>query len=191
MYFLADNELLQQSSLDHGLVPYLYPPRYLRLVKSQSHALNYAAAGFHVSVTRGLAGGARDLSVSVSGTGPSSVKEPLNRPDLASLWSQAANLYLEAYRQAQSAPFQLESVKSQLLSANQAADQAYAQEEVEPPRDPVTQSPEPPMQASFGLFGFLKSPLVLGGALAYALFFNSKGKKRGPQRGQRRARRRR
>ncbi len=130
--------------LKHSLVPFRRRARYLRLVGTKSQALNYAAGGFHVSVTRGLAGGCADPSANFAdgGTKTGACVAPLGRGDLRSKWSNAAQAYLQAFNSAQQGAL-VEQVKQLLRTANGLASQAYAAEGVPPPRDPVTQETEP------------------------------------------------
>jgi hypothetical protein len=133
------------SELDHSLVPFRSRARYLRLVATLPHALDYAAGGFHVSVTRGLCGGAADPAVgfAAGGTKAGACAAPLNRDDLRQLWSNAAQAYHDAYS-AIIDGHPLDRVKVLLHEANLLADKAYAGENVEPPRDPKTGAPETP-----------------------------------------------
>jgi hypothetical protein len=126
-------------SLNQALVPYLSKPVYLRLVSTLAKAKNYAAAGFHVSVTRGLGGGCKDAAATVDGTdsGGSACLSPLGRDDAAQAWSNAAQAYLNAYNLAAAGSAPLADVKAALDAANVTANSGYAIESVEPPSDPV------------------------------------------------------
>lgn len=124
--------------LNQSLVPYLGKPVYLRLTNSLAKAKNYAAAGFHVSVTRGLGGGCSDPASTVDGTDNtgSACISPMNRQDAVSTWADAAQAYSDAYYLANSGA-SLDAVKAQLTAANAKADAGYHLEGVAPPADPV------------------------------------------------------
>lgn len=165
-----------ESVLNHALVPYKSKAVYLRLVDTKAEVLNYAANGFHVCVTRGLAGGCKDGAVNVKGTGPSSCSQPLGRTDLKEAWGAAAEAYLGAYQAALGGVSHVQIVPM-LAQANAVADAAYAKEGVDPPRDPVTGAAEPPQAASGG-FNIMGMGLAAG-ILGLMLFGGklSKGKK--------------
>jgi len=102
----ADDGEAQDSYpvLNHALVPFLGPTRYLRNVETLAQALAYAAGGFHVSVTRGLSGGCSDPSSGFmaahglfDGEGLTPCVAPLGRSDIRALWAQCAQGYLDAY----------------------------------------------------------------------------------------------
>lgn len=129
----------------HSQVPFRRAPVYLRLTTTLPRALDYAAGGFHVSVDRGSAGGCfDDWSIHKSGTKAATCKQPRNNPAAAGLWNAAASKYLAAY-QAASAGADFAGVIGMLREANALADIAYADEGIAPPRDPVTQTTEPPV----------------------------------------------
>lgn len=165
--------------LDHSLLVYRKNPVYLRIVEQRASltlAKDYAAAGYHVAVTRGLGGGCKDLAFSISGTDPKAAcKLPLvARSDsaaLVALWDKAATLYYNAY----SIP-DLRNAVQALRVANAAADQAYGAEGVEPPRDPVTKESEAPMAYKSGMSWWIW-PAAIGGFLMFAGVFKKKGKK--------------
>lgn len=115
-------------------LPYRRAPRYLRLVNTIDKALDYAAGGFHVSLTRAAGGGCGDAATAISPTSKgASCVLPLNRGDLRDLWAKVASGYATAY----SAQGGLGDMKALLEQANALADQAYGAENIEPPRDPV------------------------------------------------------
>ncbi|UCC72064.1 MAG: hypothetical protein JSV86_17100 [Gemmatimonadota bacterium] len=134
-----------EEYLDHSLAPFRGTPRYLRLVSTNRHVLDYAAGGFHVSVARGLAGGCADPSAgfAAGGTRAGVCAEPLDRADLRTLWAKAAQAYLEIYNLALDG-HPVDRNKALLLAANDLADRAYAAEGIDPPRDPMTGTSEPP-----------------------------------------------
>lgn len=165
----------EMADLDHSLVPFRSRARYLRLVNKISHALDYAAGGFHVSVTRGLCGGAADpaLDFAKGGTVAGGCTMPLDRDDLRLAWAKAANAYLAAFIKASSGSAALEDIKATLRVANGLADQAYALEGVDPPRDPVTQETEAPSPGrglggyAYAGIGFLGAALLTYAAIKY------------------------
>lgn len=121
----------------HSEVPYRSKPVYLRLTNSIAKAMDYAAAGYHVSVSRGVGGGCGGSSDSVDGTDESAVCDlPLGRDDLSALWAQAAAGYKSAFDLASNGG-SLADVKTQLGAANNDANVAYHSEGVDPPSDPV------------------------------------------------------
>lgn len=125
---------LEVDPLSHDALPYpTRTPVYLRLVKTEQQARDYARGGFHVSVTRALSGGCADAAGSVKPTPGSVCGQPLNRADLRAHWSEAAKAYIAAANRLGT----VEQIKAELVSANQTADKAYGAEGVEPPRDPV------------------------------------------------------
>lgn len=163
----------EDSVLDQSLVPYRSAPVYLRLVNTTKRALDYAAAGFHVSVARGLAGGCKDAANAFNGTTMAACAEPLNREDLRSKWTASASAYLDAYRKG--API------ASLRAANGVADVAYAAEGVDPPRDPETGTPEPVQAYKAGFPWWM---LAIGGAIVAGTVLSKK--KRGKARRRRR-----
>lgn len=190
-YYLTGLGETGMAVLNQALVPYTPRASYLRLVDTKAEAVNYAANGFHVCVTRGLAGGCRDGAVNIKGTGPSSCSQPLGRADLKSAWSQAAEAYLGAY-QAVVGGANPSSIVPMLAQANAVADAAYAKEGVEPPRDPKTGASEPP-QAAAGGFNMMGMGLAAGviGLMLFggALFGKKKGGKKGKKARKSRAKR--
>src|SRR5690349_8772977 len=85
-------------AVTQDMMPYLGSPVYLRKVTTPARADAYAAAGFHVSTTRALAGGCADPASAISGTDPKAVcKTPMGRADVGALWQAAANGYYAAY----------------------------------------------------------------------------------------------
>jgi len=158
--------------LNHQLVPFRSRARYLRLVKTLSHALDYAAGGFHVSVTRGLCGGAADPAhdFAAGGTKAGACQAPLGRDDLRVKWREAAAAYRLAFNAAQQGQL-VEQVKQLLTTANALANQAYAGENVEPPRDPVTGTPEAPSPKK-GVSGTVIAAALVGlmGAVTYGVY---------------------
>lgn len=181
----ADSFTVQASTqgvLDHSLIPYRKKPSYLRLVNTLERAKDYAAAGFHVSVTRGLAGGCQDLASAFNGTGPSSCKSPLYRADLTSKWRGVASAYMDA--------FDKRTISDAIIAikaANGLADLAFAAEGIQPPKDPVTGKSEPPAVGpgkpgsdTGGFLGLGEAglPLVAAGVGAW-WFFMGPGKAKG------------
>jgi len=158
----------QPSVLSHTLVPFRRRARYLRLVRKKSHAADYAAGGFHVSVARGLAGGCRDSSANFAsgGTKATTCLSPLDRADVRALWTAAAEAYMQAVG---STDKPLEQIKQMLRVANALADRAYAAEGVEPPRDPVTGDPEPPRPRRINGVGLAIGLAGVLGMTAYAI----------------------
>jgi len=132
------------SLLNHALVPWRSAPVYLRLVNSQARALNYAAGGFHVAVSRGTPGGCGDSAGSTPTGSAGSCLAPLGRKELGEEWATVAEKYLRAYDAAKAA-WSMGTVLNMLREANGAADRVYGLENVPPPRDPVTMTSEAPM----------------------------------------------
>lgn len=129
---LGDPAAAGAIGVSQSMMPYLGNPVYLRKTDTLKKADNYAAAGFHVSTTRALAGGCADPASAISGTDPKAAcKTPLGRADVGALWAAAANAYLVASQ----VPTLADRLQA-LRAANGAADQAYAQEGVAPPVDP-------------------------------------------------------
>ena len=124
--------------LDHAFVPFRSKPVVLRLTKSMTQALDYAAGGFHVSVDRGISGGCGDhWSIHKSGTVAAECSKPLFRPDILKAWASAAAKYREAFESGMAAKLQpVENVKAILREANQLADAAFKLEGIAPPKDP-------------------------------------------------------
>lgn len=124
--------------LDHGFLPFRAKPVVLRLTKSMTQALDYAAGGFHVSVDRGIAGGCGDhWSIHKSGTVAAACSKPLNRPDIQKAWAAAAGKYREAFDSGMAAKLQpVDNVKAILKEANLLADAAFKLEGIAPPKDP-------------------------------------------------------
>lgn len=186
------------SILDHSLIKFRAKPPYLRLVTSLPAANDYAAGGFHVAVSRGLAGGCSDLSTAFNGTGPSSCRIPLTRPDLTVKWKAAAQAYYDAYQRKN-----LADMLTGIRVANEIANAAFAAEGISPPRDPVTGAKEPPAIApgpvggggGAGLFGSLGEAglpvLAVAGLGAWYLFGGGKkkGKRKARKGGKRKVRR--
>ena len=124
---------LYDSSLNHDIIPYKGSPYYLRLVNTEARARQYAAAGFHVSVARGLAGGCGDLAANIQGGKPgASCALPLHRDALMAQWAGVADAYRNAYNRLGT----VDQIKFELVEANKLADAAYAAEGIDPPRDP-------------------------------------------------------
>jgi hypothetical protein len=164
-------EAARRDVLDHSLVPFRSRARFLRLVKTIRHAKDYAAGGFHVSVTRGLCGGAADPASGFAGGGTraGACVAPLGRDDIRTAWRKSAQAYLNAFNQAQQGAL-VDQVKQLLRTANLLADQAYGLEKVDPPRDPVTQEPETPSPKSgVGGIGLALGLAGLMGMTAYAI----------------------
>lgn len=170
-YLLSGLGQTGDEVLNPNLVPFRSSPVYLRLATTRSRALDYAAGGFHVSVVRGRAGGCRDSAVNIRATGPDACDQPLGRSDLKQLWTSAAKAYLDAFKALQTGLVSVEILRV----ANAEADRAYAAEGVEPPRDPKTQTSEPPLAQKRGI-----PPLAMMGGLALLgfLLFRDKGKKK-------------
>ncbi len=184
----ADSFTVDQASnpvLNHALVPYRAKPGYLRLVNSLTRAKDYAAAGFHVAVTRGLAGGCQDLASAFNGTGPASCSNPLFRGDLSAKWKSVASAYADAFSIGNLA----DSITG-IKRANSLADLAFAAEGITPPKDPVTGQSEPPAigpgkpgSDTGGLFGSMGEAglpiLAVAGLGAWYLWGGAgKGKKK-------------
>lgn len=170
-----------ESALDHSLVPFRGEPRYLRLVTTLAHALDYGAGGFHVSVTRGLCGGSGDPShdFTQGGTKPGACTMPLNDANIAAAWDTSARRYQEAYLSAQSGASVAE-VKARLAYANEAANIAYGMEGVEPPRDPVTALPDPVgVHPQMRTWKVAAASAGLLGGLGLALWYLDKKQPRG------------
>lgn len=129
--------------LNHALVPWRSAPVYLRLVNSQSRALNYAAGGFHVAVSRGVPGGCGDSAASTPTGSAGGCLSPLGRRELGEEWSTVAQKYKAAYEAAKRGF--TPAVLLQLREANGSADRVYGLENVPPPRDPITMTSEAPM----------------------------------------------
>jgi hypothetical protein len=133
--------------------------------------LDYAAGGYHVSVTRGACGGTSDPAVGFAdgGTRAGACSSPLNRDDLRAKWRAAVEAYLRAFHAAGDG-HPIDCVKIMLATANGLADQAYAGENVAPPRDPVTQTPETPSPKR-GLTGGLIALGLMGlvGVVGYGI----------------------
>lgn len=165
--------------LNQTLLPYRKSPVYLRLVDTESKAKDYAAGGFHISVTRGGSGGCKDAALDVGMTKAAICTAPLGRQDLTGLWNAAANAYLNAYNRLGD----LSTIKTELLQANILADAAYAMEGVDPPRDPVLVAqglitPAEPVNGHEGLKAAglgLAFAAILGGGI-YAAERKSQGK---------------
>lgn len=165
---------LYDSSLNHNIIPYKGSPYYLRLVNTEARARQYAAAGFHVSVARGLAGGCGDLAANIQGGKPgASCALPLHRDALMAQWAGVADAYRNAYNRLGT----VDQIKFELVGANKLADAAYAAEGIDPPRDPelvaaaVTQGvpliavpTEGAAGASVGIGG-VKGAFLIGGLL--------------------------
>lgn len=138
--------------LNHALVPFLGPTRYLRNVETLAQALAYAAGGFHVSVTRGLSGGCSDPSDGFmaahglfDGENLAPCVAPLGRSDIRALWAQAAQGYLDAYNLGLST-HSVSQVKAKLRLVQQMQVSPYTLEGVPAPRDPgpgTSALPEP------------------------------------------------
>lgn len=129
--------------LNHALTPFRKAPVYIRFVNTQSKALDYAAGGFHVAVTRGQSGGCGDAADSIPTGTAGKCKSPFGRQALGSEWAGVAAMYSNAYALIKS---RFGSGSLQLLrDANAAADRVYGLENVPPPRDPLTGESEAPM----------------------------------------------
>ena len=117
-------------------------PVYLRVAVKSRNAVSllrdYAAAGFHVSVARGWAGGCKDAVINFCGAGTQrncTCQNGLGDPELRKLWEEAAREYQAAFRAllAKQSPAQVLSI---LMKANDLADWAYQAEGLDPPTDP-------------------------------------------------------
>lgn len=181
----ADSFVVQASAkgaLDHSLIPYRRKPSYLRLVNTLEKAKDYAAAGFHVSVTRGLAGGCQDLASAFNGTGPASCESPLNRGDLTAKWRGVASAYMDAFDRRN-----LADAITAIKAANGLADMAFKAEGIQPPKDPVTGKSEPPAigpgkpgDSTGGFFDSAGLPIAAAAAGAWWFFWGpGKGSKKG------------
>jgi len=133
------------DGLNHAAVPFRARPRYLRLVRTRGNARDYAAGGFHVSVTRGTAGGCRDASdnFASSGTAKGECNSPINSASIRALWAEAAAGYKAVFELGADGSVNVTVLKEKLRAANALADAAYAAEGVEPPRDPETGESDP------------------------------------------------
>jgi hypothetical protein len=140
--------------LDHSLVPFLGRTVYWRKLDTKSEALNYAALGFHISVLRGLAGGCKEDATTVAerilAGKITATCQGLGREDIRSLWTDAADKYLAAYKAAKAGKPIMTVVKPMLDVASVAADVGYKGDSVAsgtiiaPPRDP--ERPEGPSE---------------------------------------------
>lgn len=139
MSYVATATLLGSGVFDHDLIPYRGAPRYMRQVTSDKQARDYAAAAYHVSVTRGEGGGCGSSAAS-TGYAPNTVcAQPLGRADLSALWEQAVIAYRNAYNRLGT----VADLRNELLAANRLADAAYKSEGIAPPKDPALQQPIP------------------------------------------------
>lgn len=145
----AAGALSDEDVLDHALAPFRGRTRYLRLVTTMKLALDYAAGGFHVSVSRGLQGGCGDPAPTYSDwviravQGPVTCSQPLNLPAARAAWAESARRYLAAYEAGRGGA-SLETVKDFLRHAN--ATNAYAVEGLGPgdiPSDPKAPEASP------------------------------------------------
>ena len=155
--------------LDQNRMPWLSTPTYLRRVNSDARAKNYAAGGFHVAVTRGLAGGCGDPPVDL--TASDNIKRPcqraLNSDEAKQAWADAAEAYYGAYFAVNVEGKSYKVAVPMLDAANKLADAAYAIESrlagvvIEPPRDPgATPGAEP--EPDPGPAPAASAPLVKG-----------------------------
>lgn len=132
------------SFLNHALVPFRRAPVYLRLVSTKSRALDYAAGGFHVSVTRGAGGGCYDPATSIPTGTAGKCASPIGRQELGNEWATVAEKYKRAFESVSSLGL-TPGTRTMLMEANASADRVYGMENVPPPRDPVTGTSEAPM----------------------------------------------
>lgn len=133
MAYTATATLLGTGVFDQTLIPYRAAPQYMRLVNTDAKARNYAAAAYHVSVSRGEGGGCGSSAAAV-GYSPNTVcPAPLGRADLSALWEQAVVAYRNAYNRLGT----VAEIRNELLAANLLADAAYTAEHVAPPVDPA------------------------------------------------------
>lgn len=159
--------------MDHALVPFLGMPTFLRLVDTIAEVKDYAAGGFHVSVARGLVGGAGDNSVSfgkalISGKRAIAPQRPLNRADLATKWKAAAGAYKAVFDTANAGPTFFLPLVDQLREANGLADQAYAAEGIAPPKDPGPGTTEVPSEPKSGTVSSSGNGMYYGLGIAAA-----------------------
>ena len=154
----------------HAAVPFRSAPVYLRLVNTKSKALDYAAGGFHVCVTRALSGGCKDTSLP-GGFGGAKCSRPLGDKQLTDDWYLAGASYLEAFDAAfKGKP--LAAVKDMIRTANLLADKAFKAEGGEPPRDPgptppgVAQNPPEPALMYKRRFSPLQTVAASAGVMA-------------------------
>lgn len=132
MAYTATATLLGTGVFDQSLIPYRRPPRYMRFVNSDAMARDYAAAAYHVAVSRGEGGGCASPAEAV-GYAPNTVcPAPLGRADLSALWEAAVVAYRNAYNRLGT----VAEIRNELLAANKLADAAYTSEHVTPPSDP-------------------------------------------------------
>jgi hypothetical protein len=133
----GEEQAVAALGFDDNAIPYLPKATYLRLTDTIPEVKNYAAGGFHVSTSRGVAGGCADsaLGYGASGSKPTKCAKALNRVDVGAAWLNAAMAYSAAYSSV-SGGGPVDYVKPQLKEANLLADAAYKLEGVAPPRDP-------------------------------------------------------
>jgi len=117
---------------DQSLIPYRSNPRYMKDVNTEARARDYAAAAYHVSITRGEGGGCGSPAAATDWRPGALCPAPLNRPDLKTAWEQAVIAYRNAYNRLGT----VADIRNELMQANKIADAAYSGEGVPAPRDP-------------------------------------------------------
>lgn len=163
--------------LDHTVVPFRKRAVYLRLVVTKSQAADYAAGGFHVSVTRSLCGGAADSSSDFAsgGTTAGVCLQPLHRDDIGAAWGRAAMAYQQAYTDAMDPSAGVDYVKMELDTANELANAAYAMEGVAPPVDPMAVVGLAPAKAEPAAAPSSKWPAMLAGLAIFGMACTAAG----------------
>lgn len=130
-----------EAILDHDLIPFKGAAYYMKYINTAARAAQYAAGGFHTSVTRGLAGGSSDPASAITGSAAGeTVKVELNDGDITEAWMDAARAYKDAYDEAVGGKASVPGLVAMLLDANSLADKAYGMEHVAPPRAPTEHS---------------------------------------------------
>lgn len=121
--------------LVHDTIPFRAKPVFRWAIKNKTQASNYAAAGFHVSVDRGTAGGCRGqvwgpgVANPITGLKAVTCRDPLGLDNVRRLWETAAGDYVDAYNSAQASSSTVDALKEQLRVADTiSADTAYAAE---------------------------------------------------------------
>ena len=158
-----------EDGLNHGDIPFRARPVYLRLVRTRTQARDYAAGGFHVSVTRGTAGGCQDPAENFDTDVAAALgcNKPINSAEIRVLWATAGEAYKAAFFRGANGNVSVDAIKDDLRAANRLADAAYAAEGVTPPRDPQTQESEPALDPKGQ--PDKRSPWLVAGLLAAAL----------------------
>lgn len=190
---------LGEGNIDHALVPFTPItsvnngwPVYISQTDTRGEVVNYAAGGFHTSVSRGIAGGCQDPDWVVKPTGvtwvsgPKACATPKNNPDIAAAWEKAAAKYREVYEAvnavAKPSSAEIDAFVLGLRNANWLADIAYGLENVPPPRDPNADPEGPPAtpksRISVAMAGL--GLLAAFGFVAFAIASSKKEEKPAP-----------